>query len=138
MEARLVFLGLGTTDDPQTLDSLKTVKHGGASIMIWSCFSHCDRSVYHLPGVMDQSEYIKILRGNVLEMGVSTRRRPQTHQSEAASWFQTNQVNHGETSSVLDLDPVENSSEMQRNCWMWSSGSGLGSLITGDRGWWTP
>ena len=42
--------------------ALNTVKHGGASIMIWGQFSYCGvGSIYHIPGIMDQSEYIKIL-----------------------------------------------------------------------------
>ena len=50
MRVRLIFLGLSATDSLsdvlQTLNSShstlhKTVEHGGASIMIWGCFSYC-------------------------------------------------------------------------------------------------
>ena len=39
--------------------TLKTVKHGGASIMMWGCFSYSGvGSIYHIPGIMDQFEQI--------------------------------------------------------------------------------
>uniref|UniRef100_A0A4W4G0T0 Transposase Tc1-like domain-containing protein n=1 Tax=Electrophorus electricus TaxID=8005 RepID=A0A4W4G0T0_ELEEL len=42
--------------------TVKTVKHRGASIMVWGCFSYFGvRPVYRMPGTMDQFEYIKIL-----------------------------------------------------------------------------
>ena len=37
--------------------------HGGASIMTWGCFSHYGvGSIDHIPGIVDQFEYIKILK----------------------------------------------------------------------------
>uniref|UniRef100_A0A665VSE6 Transposase Tc1-like domain-containing protein n=1 Tax=Echeneis naucrates TaxID=173247 RepID=A0A665VSE6_ECHNA len=42
--------------------TVKTVKHGGASIMIWGCFSYyAGGPIYRIPGIMDQFEYIRIL-----------------------------------------------------------------------------
>uniref|UniRef100_A0A3Q0SFK3 Transposase Tc1-like domain-containing protein n=1 Tax=Amphilophus citrinellus TaxID=61819 RepID=A0A3Q0SFK3_AMPCI len=39
-----------------------TVKHGGASIMIFKCFSYCGVGpVYCIPGIMDQFAYIRML-----------------------------------------------------------------------------
>uniref|UniRef100_A0A3B4X144 Transposase Tc1-like domain-containing protein n=1 Tax=Seriola lalandi dorsalis TaxID=1841481 RepID=A0A3B4X144_SERLL len=39
-----------------------TVKHGGASIMIWGCFSYYGVGpIYRIPGIMDQFEHIRIL-----------------------------------------------------------------------------
>ena len=70
MKAKLFFLGLGATDslsdDPQTLNSslssLKTEKHGGASIMIRGCYSYCGvKTIHHIPRIMDPFGYIKIL-----------------------------------------------------------------------------
>ena len=69
MTVRLFCLGLGATDslsdDLKILNSshssLKTVKHSGASIMMWRCFSYYDvESIYHIPGIVDQFEYIRI------------------------------------------------------------------------------
>lgn len=42
--------------------TLKTVKHGGSSIMIWGCFSYYGvGTIYRTPGIMDQFAYIKII-----------------------------------------------------------------------------
>ncbi|KAK1792848.1 hypothetical protein P4O66_012758 [Electrophorus voltai] len=42
--------------------TVKTVKHGGTSIMVWGCFSYFGVGpIYRIPGTMDQFEYIKIL-----------------------------------------------------------------------------
>uniref|UniRef100_A0A9J7ZQK9 Transposase n=1 Tax=Cyprinus carpio carpio TaxID=630221 RepID=A0A9J7ZQK9_CYPCA len=42
--------------------TVKTVKHGGASIMIWACFSYYGVGpIYRIPGIMDQFAYVKIL-----------------------------------------------------------------------------
>ena len=53
----------GTSDDPQVWNSshstLKTVKHGGAKIMVWGCFSYYGIGpIYLIPGIMGQFEYI--------------------------------------------------------------------------------
>lgn len=40
--------------------TLKTVKHGSSSIMIWGCFSYYGvGTIYRTPGIMDQFAYIK-------------------------------------------------------------------------------
>ena len=68
--------------------TVKTVKHGGAKIMVWGYFSDYGVGpVYHIPGIIDH-EYIKILEeimlphaeGNAPEMGVSTKQWPWTHE----------------------------------------------------------
>uniref|UniRef100_A0A3Q3MBK0 Transposase Tc1-like domain-containing protein n=1 Tax=Mastacembelus armatus TaxID=205130 RepID=A0A3Q3MBK0_9TELE len=42
--------------------TVKTVKHGGPSIMIWACFSYYGVGpIYHIPGIMDQFAYVRIL-----------------------------------------------------------------------------
>ena len=44
------------------MKTVKQVKHGGASIMIWGCFSYYGVGpIYGIPGIMDQFEYIRIL-----------------------------------------------------------------------------
>uniref|UniRef100_A0A3B4AA51 Transposase Tc1-like domain-containing protein n=1 Tax=Periophthalmus magnuspinnatus TaxID=409849 RepID=A0A3B4AA51_9GOBI len=40
--------------------TVKTVKHGFASIMIWACFSYGVGPIYRIPGVMDQFAYLRI------------------------------------------------------------------------------
>ena len=71
MRVKLLFSGLmvvdstvrrppGTEFKPQY--TVKTVKHGGAKIMAWGCFSYYGVGpIYRIPGIMDQFEYIKIL-----------------------------------------------------------------------------
>ena len=50
----------GTEFKPQY--TVKTVKHGGAKIMVWGCFSYSGVGpIYHIPEIMDQFEYIKII-----------------------------------------------------------------------------
>lgn len=42
--------------------TVKTVKQGGASIMVWGCFAYFGvGSIYHITGTMDQFQYLKIL-----------------------------------------------------------------------------
>ena len=42
--------------------TMKTVKHGGASIMIWAYFSYYGAGpIYRIPGIMDPFAYVKIL-----------------------------------------------------------------------------
>ena len=50
------------SDKPQAMNSSYMVKHGGASIIIWGCFSYYGVGpIYGNQGIMDQFEYIKIL-----------------------------------------------------------------------------
>lgn len=43
--------------------TVKTVTHGGASMMIWACFScYGVRTIYCIPGIMDHFAYVKILK----------------------------------------------------------------------------
>ena len=67
MKARLFYLDQESTDslsdDPQILNLAtvqKTVTHGGESILMWRCFSSYGVRT-HIPVIMDQFEYIKIL-----------------------------------------------------------------------------
>ena len=121
----VLFFSHGTTDsfsddETQRLNSsqstLKTVKHGDASIMIWRCFScYGVGPIYHIPGIMDQFEYINILeevmlvalcqKGNALEMGVfnKTTRTNTTLREPRHNIY----VMQG-TSKSLDLGPIEN------------------------------
>ena len=54
---------------------------------------------------------VPLLKRNTcaLEMGFSTRQRPETHQQAAQSWFQTNRVQVMEwPTQSPDLSPIEN------------------------------
>uniref|UniRef100_A0A665VXM3 Transposase IS30-like HTH domain-containing protein n=1 Tax=Echeneis naucrates TaxID=173247 RepID=A0A665VXM3_ECHNA len=71
MRVRLFFLGLRATDSfircPESTEfkpqhTVKTVKQGGAGIMIWECFSYYGVGpIYRIPGITDQFENIRIL-----------------------------------------------------------------------------
>ena len=54
--------------------TVKTVKHGDTSIMIWGCFSYCGvRPIYGSAGIIDQFEYIKILDKDMLSHDVKCK-----------------------------------------------------------------
>ena len=78
--------------------TVKTVKHGGASIMVWGCFPYFGVGhIYRIPGTMDQFEYIKILEEVMLpyaeeEMPLKwvfqQDNDPKHTSKRATSWFQ--------------------------------------------------
>uniref|UniRef100_A0A3Q3WIA1 Cysteine/serine-rich nuclear protein N-terminal domain-containing protein n=1 Tax=Mola mola TaxID=94237 RepID=A0A3Q3WIA1_MOLML len=83
--------------------TVKTVKHGGASIMIWACFSYYGVGpIYRIPGIMDQFAYVKILEEVMLPYAeedmplkwVFQQDNDPKHTSKRAkSWFQSNKIN---------------------------------------------
>ena len=98
--------------------TLKTVKHGGASIMIWGCFSyHGVGPLYRIPGIMDQFGYITILEEVMLpyaewEMPLKwvfqQDNDPKHTSKRAKSWVQTNKIEVMEwPAQSPDLNPIE-------------------------------
>uniref|UniRef100_A0A7N8XIW6 Transposase Tc1-like domain-containing protein n=1 Tax=Mastacembelus armatus TaxID=205130 RepID=A0A7N8XIW6_9TELE len=82
--------------------TVKTVKRGGASIMIWACFSYYGVGpIYRIPGIMDQFAYVKILEEVMLPYAEEDMplkwlfqqgNDPKHTSKRAKSWFQTNKI----------------------------------------------
>uniref|UniRef100_A0A3Q2Q7R2 Uncharacterized protein n=1 Tax=Fundulus heteroclitus TaxID=8078 RepID=A0A3Q2Q7R2_FUNHE len=85
--------------------SLKTIKHGGASIMIWGCFSYYGVGPIHrIQGIIDQFQYIRILEEVML---------PYAEEEMPLRWTfqQDNDPKHTSKrwpAQSPDLNPIEN------------------------------
>uniref|UniRef100_A0A4W4EQ21 Transposase Tc1-like domain-containing protein n=1 Tax=Electrophorus electricus TaxID=8005 RepID=A0A4W4EQ21_ELEEL len=106
-QSKIVLIGSKCHRRPRNTEfkpqyAVKTVKHGGASIMICGCFSYfAFRPIYRIPGTMDQFEYIKIWEEVMLpyaeeEMPLKwvfqQDNNPKHTSKWATSWFQTNKI----------------------------------------------
>uniref|UniRef100_A0A3Q3X304 Tc1-like transposase DDE domain-containing protein n=1 Tax=Mola mola TaxID=94237 RepID=A0A3Q3X304_MOLML len=99
-ESKIVIFGSrGHRQFPQY--TVKTVMHGGTSIIIWACFSYYGVGpISRVPGIMDQFGYIKILEVTLpyaedempLKWVFQQDNDPKHTSKRAASWFQTNNI----------------------------------------------
>lgn len=99
--------------------TVKTVKHGGAKIMVWGCFSYNGVGpIYRIPGIMDQHEYIRILNEVMLphaeeEMPLKwvfqQDNDPKHTSKRAKTWFKERKIEVMEwPAQSPDLNPIEN------------------------------
>lgn len=99
--------------------TIKTVKHGGAKINIWGCFSyHGVGPVVLIQGNMDQHQYVSILQNHMLpyaEENIPLRwvfqqdNDPKHTSRTAKKWFSDNEIQVMEwPAQSPDLNPIEN------------------------------
>jgi len=99
--------------------TLKTVKHGGSSIMIWASFSHYGVGpIYWVKTIMDRYVHVNILNDVMLPYASEDMpliwtfqqdNDPKHSSKHAREWFAANQVNVMEwTAQSPDLNPIEN------------------------------
>lgn len=107
----------GTEYNPKY--TLQTVKHGGAKINIWGCFSYYGVGpIFWIKGNMDQHLYVEILETTMLpyaEYNMPLRwvfqqdNDPKHTSKRAKDWFRLNKVNvMSWPAQSPDINPIEN------------------------------
>ena len=106
-----------TSYKPQS--TLKTVKHGGAKINIWACFSYyCVGSIFKIDGITDQNIYLEILQNTMLSYAEQDMllkwiymqyNDPKHTSRRVKSWFMENRIVAMQWPAQLsDFNPIEN------------------------------
>ena len=106
-----------TENDPRY--TLKTVKHGGLSIMVWACFSYSGVGpIFMIDGIMDRSVYVNILenvmfpyanREMPLKWTFQQDNDPKHTSKLVKSWMASKRIDlMSWPAQSPDLNPIEN------------------------------
>uniref|UniRef100_A0A8C8K4I5 Tc1-like transposase DDE domain-containing protein n=1 Tax=Oncorhynchus tshawytscha TaxID=74940 RepID=A0A8C8K4I5_ONCTS len=115
---RYVWRKSNTAHHPE--HTIPTVKHGGGSIMVWTCFSSAGTGkMVKIDGKMDGAKYRTILEENLMESAKDLRlgqrfvfqqdNDPKHKAQSTMEWFKNKHIQVLEwPSQTPDLNPIEN------------------------------